>query len=127
MRFGAAHLADGETDGTQAQRGTDEVRQRRDAVLGARGDEVGRRALQLAGILDEDDAVGGLGDLHEERVGKHGLAGRGAAGDQNVPACRDGRAHRVRLAAIHDAVDHIASEREDGDGGRGDDGQQEAF
>jgi hypothetical protein len=29
-------------------------------------DEVGRGALQLARVLDQDDAVGGLGDLGQQ-------------------------------------------------------------
>ena len=59
-RLGAAHLADRDAVGAQAQRGADEIGERGDAVLGAHGDEVGRGALQLARVLDQDDAVGGL-------------------------------------------------------------------
>jgi hypothetical protein len=42
--------------------------------------------LQLARILDQDDAIGGLGDLGQQRIGERGLAGRGAARDENVGA-----------------------------------------
>ena len=91
-RFGAAHLADRDAVGTQAQRGAHEIGQRGDAVLGAQRHEVRRRALQLAGILDQHHAIGGLGDLGEQRVGERGLAGRGAAGDEDVAALGDGRA-----------------------------------
>src|SRR5579884_3055274 len=45
-RLGAAHLH--------------EVGERGDAVLGAHGDEIGRAALKLARVLDEDDAIGRL-------------------------------------------------------------------
>ena len=55
----------------------------------------GARALQLARVLDQDDAVGGLGDLGEQRVDERGLAGRGAAGDEDVLAL----ARRPRAAA----------------------------
>jgi len=40
--------------------------------------------LQLARVLDQDDAVAGFGDLRQERVDQRGLAGRGAAGDEYV-------------------------------------------
>jgi hypothetical protein len=56
-RFGAAHLADRDAVGAQAQRGADEIGERGDAVLGPHGDEVGRGALQLARVLDDDDAI----------------------------------------------------------------------
>jgi hypothetical protein len=42
--------------------------------------------LQLARVLDQDDAIGGLGDLGEQRIGERGLAGRGAARDEDVGA-----------------------------------------
>ena len=87
-RFRAAHLADRDAVGPQPQRRAHQVGQRRDAVLGAQRHEVRRRALQLAGILDQHDAVGRLGDFGEERIGQRGLAGRGAAGDQDVACAR---------------------------------------
>jgi hypothetical protein len=49
--------------------------------------------LQLARILDQDDAIGGLGDFGQQRIGERGLAGRGAAGDENVGA--DGGLRRI--------------------------------
>ena len=76
--------------------GAHEIGQRGDAVLGAQRHEVRRGALQLARILDQHDAVAGLGDLGEQRVGQRGLAGRGAAGDEDVLA-RSGR--RARSAS----------------------------
>jgi hypothetical protein len=98
-RLGAAHLADRDAVGAQAQRGAHEIGERGDAVLGPHGDEVGRGALQLARVLDDDDAIGRLRDLGEQRVGERGLAGRGAAGDEDVGARGDGRAQRLGLSA----------------------------
>ena len=65
-RLGAAHLADRDAVGAQAQRGAHEIGERDDAVLGAQRDQVGRLALKLAGIFDQHDAVGGLGDFGEQ-------------------------------------------------------------
>ena len=95
-RFGAADLADRDAIRPQAQRGANEIGERGDAVLGAQRHEVRRLALQLAGILDQHDAIGGLCDFGEQRVGERGLAGGGAAGDQDVAALGDGRAQRSR-------------------------------
>ena len=97
-RFGAAHLADRDAVGPQAQRGADQIGERGDAVLGAQRHEVGRGALQLARVLDQDDAVGGLGDLGQQRIGERGLAGRGAAGDEDVLAGRNGASAARRPA-----------------------------
>ena len=132
-RFGAAHLADRDAVGAQAQRGADEIGERDDAVLGAQRDEVGRGALQLARVLDQDDAIGGLRDFGEQRVGERGLAGRGAAGDEDVRARRRRPARSVvGLVGRHDAGRDIVVEREDRDGGladregrRRDDGRQQ--
>ena len=67
------------------------------AVLGAQRHEVRRGALQLARVLDQHHAIGGLGDLGEQRVGERGLAGRGAAGDEDVLALGDGLAQHLGL------------------------------
>ena len=95
-RFGAAHLADRDAVGPQAQRRAHQIGERGDAVLGAQRHEVRRCALQLAGVLDQHDAIGGLGDLGEQRIDEGGLAGRGAAGDQDVAALGDGLAQKRR-------------------------------
>ena len=87
-RLGAAHLADRDAVGPQPQRGADEIGERGRAFLGAQRNEVGRGALQLARILDQHHAVAGLGDLGQQRVDQRGLAGRGAAGDEDVLARR---------------------------------------
>ena len=83
-RLGAAHFADGDAVRPEAKRGTHEIGKRGGAVLGAQRHEVLRRALQLAGILDQHHAVAGLGDLGEERIDQGGLPRRSAAGDENV-------------------------------------------
>ena len=88
--FRAAHLADRDAVGPQPQRRADEIGQRGDAILGPQRHEIGGGALQLARILDQDDAVGGRSDLGQQRIGERGLAGRGAAGDEDVRARGDG-------------------------------------
>ena len=98
-RLGAAHLADRDAIGPQPQRRAHEIGERGDAVLGAQRHQVRRRALQLARVLDQHDAVAGLGDLGEQRVDERRLAGRRAAGDQDVPALGNGSAQRRRPAA----------------------------
>ena len=94
-RLGAAHLADRDAVGAQAQRRAHEIGERDDAVLGPQRHEVRREALKFAGVFDQHDPVGGLRDLGEKSVGEGGLAGRGAAGDQDVAAL----GHRRRRIA----------------------------
>ena len=89
----------GNAVGPQAQRRAHEIGKRGRAILGAQRDEVGRRALQFAGVLDQHDAVAGLGDLGKKRVDQGGLAGRGAAGDEDVLALANARAQQLRLSA----------------------------
>jgi hypothetical protein len=95
--LGPAHLADRNTVGPKPKGGTDEVGQRSCAVLGAQRYKVWRGALQLARILDQHHPVAGLGDLGEQRVDQRGLAGRGAAGDEDVLAFPD-RLQQLRLS-----------------------------
>ena len=102
--------------GRSRKRRADEVRERGRAILGAQRHEVGRGALQLAGVLDQDDAVAGLGDFGEERIDQGRLAGRSAAGDQDVLPLSDGGAQELGLQAGHDAGLDIVAEGEDGDG-----------
>ena len=71
--------------------------------------------MQLARVLDQDDAVAGLGDLGEQRIDQRRLAGRGAAGDQNVLPLQDGYAQEFGLTVRHDAGGDIIIEREDRD------------
>ena len=99
-RFGAADFADRDAIRAQAKRGANEIGERRNAVLGPERHEVRRLALQFAGILDQHDAIGSLCDLGQQRIGERGLAGRGAAGDQDIAAIRDGGAQRLGLAGF---------------------------
>ena len=63
--FRSAHLADGDAIRAQAQRGPHQIGKRRHAVFRPHGDKVGCRALQLARVLDDDDAIRGLRHLGE--------------------------------------------------------------
>jgi hypothetical protein len=107
-------------------------RQRDDAILGAHGDEVGRGALQLARVLDQDDAIGGLGDFGQQRIDQRGLAGAGAARDEDVGA--GATPWRAAASAADMIPARIIVEREhrdgglaDGEGRRRDDGRQQAL
>ncbi len=53
----------------------------------------------------------------EQGVGQRGLAGGGAAGDQDVAPLGDGDAQERRLVGGHDAGGDVILQREDGDGG----------
>ena len=88
----------GMRSGRKPQRRAHEIGQRGDAILGAQRHEVGRGALQLARILDQHHAIAGLRDLGEQRVDQGGLAGRGAAGDEDVVPLSDRRREAARLA-----------------------------
>ena len=88
-RLGSADLADRNAVGSQTERGANEIRERGDLILGAQSDQVRRSTLQLARILDEDDAIVCLGDFGKQRVGEGGLAGRCTAGDEDVAALGD--------------------------------------
>ena len=106
----------GMRSGRKPQGRADEIGQRGRAVLGAQRHEVGRGALQLARILDQHHAVAGLGDLGEQRVDQRRLAGRGAAGDEDVLPFPDRHAKQLGLRAGHDAGLDIIAEGEDRDG-----------
>ena len=95
--LGAAHLADRNAIGPQAQRRTDQIRQRDHAVLGAQRHEIRRLALKFSRVFDENDPIRGLGDFRQQRVGQRRLAAGGAAGDQDVLARCD-RAFATRSA-----------------------------
>ena len=114
--FGAAHFADGDAVGAQAQRGTDQIGKRRHAIFRPHGDKVRRGALQFACVLNDDDAICGLRHLGQQRIGQCGLAGRGAARDKDIGPGGDIQAQHLGLKAGHDSGCHIVVEREDGDG-----------
>ena len=79
----------------QAKRRAHEVRKACDAFLCAQRHQIGGRTLQLAGILNEDNAVAGLGDLCQQRIGERGLAGRCAAGNEDILAPGDSVCQRA--------------------------------
>ncbi len=98
QRLGAAHLADRNAIGPQPKGRAHEIGQRGGAILGAQRHEVRRGALQLARVFDQHHAVAGLGDLREQRVDERGLAGRCAAGDEDVLAVAHSRCAAARPA-----------------------------
>ena len=120
QRLGAAHLADRDAVGSEAQRGADQIGERRDAILGAQGHEVGGAALQLPGVLDQHHPVGGLRNLGQQRVGECGLAGRGSACDQDVFLRSDRIDQRIGLPLVHDSGCDVVGERKHRDGGLAD-------
>jgi hypothetical protein len=71
-------------------------------------------------VLDDDDAIGGLRHFGQQRIGQRGLAGRGAAGDEDVGAGRDALAQRLGLGGRHDPGRDVIVEREHRDGGLAD-------
>ena len=120
-RLGAAHLADRDAVGAQPKRRLHEIGKRGHAVLGAERHEVRRGALQLARVLDQHDPVAGPGDLGEQRVDERRLAGRGAAGDEDVACARRRPAAATSACAGgHDPGRDVVVEREHGDSGLAD-------
>ena len=85
--LGAADLADDDAVGSEPEGEADE-RGERERRRGAEEDGVGRVELELRHLFEDDEAVGAGegGDLAEEGVGEGGLAGAGAAGDEDVLA-----------------------------------------
>ena len=73
--------------------------------------------MQLAGVFDQNDAIIGLRDFGQQRVGERGLAGRGATRDEDVLAGSNGGNQRLGLPASHDLRRNIICEREHRDGG----------
>ena len=83
--LGPADLADRNSVGAQSQARTDEIAEG-DARRGSQRNDVGCVAAQLARVLDQNDPVAGRSRNTEQRVGQRRLAGRGAAGDEDVGA-----------------------------------------
>jgi hypothetical protein len=90
--------------------------------------------LGLAGILDQDDAVGRPRQPGEERVDERHLPGRGAAGNQYVAALRNGVTEEFSLFRRYDAGARVVCESKDrdrwladGEGRCGDDRRDQAF
>ena len=90
-RLGAPHLADDDAVGTESKRAPKESVHRDRAFEGAEGHLVLERALKLAGVLDEDDAiVWRFGfEVAKKGVDERRLPGPGAADDEDVPSLRD--------------------------------------
>jgi hypothetical protein len=89
---------------------------------------------ELAGILDQDDAVGGPRHFGEERVGERRLPARGAAGNQDVAALGNGVTEEFGLFRPHDARAGVVCDSKDrdrwladGEGRCGDDRRDQAF
>ena len=72
--------------GRKSQGRAHQVGQRGDAGLRAQGDAIVGRALQLARVLDQDDPVVARRHFRQQRIDERGLAGAGAADDDDVPA-----------------------------------------
>ena len=73
--------------------------------------------MQFARILDQHHAIGGFCDFGEQGIGERGLAGGGAAGDQDVAPLGNGDAQHRGLVSGHDAGGDVILQRENGDGG----------
>ncbi len=134
QRLGAAHLADWDTIWPQAQRRPHEVGERGRAVLGAQRHQVRRGALQLAGVLDQDDPVACLGDLGEKRIDQRRLTRRGAARHEEIAALANRTAQQIGFCPRHDAGLDVVVEREhrdrrtaDGETGGRHNGRHQAF
>jgi hypothetical protein len=84
-------------------------------------------------VLDDDDAIGGLRDFGQQRIGQRGLAGRVPPATRML--ARDATpSRRLRLLRRHDPGRDVIVEREHRDGGladregrRRDDGRQQAL
>ena len=116
-RLCSAHLPDRDAIRSEAKGRTDEIGERDDAILGAERNQVLCLALKLAGVFDQNHAVGGLGDFGEQRIRERSLAGRGAAGDENVATIGHGGTQCRGLPFAHDADGDIGVEGEDGNRG----------
>ena len=51
----------------------------------------------IAGVFDQDDPVGGLGDLGEQRIDEGGLSGRRPTSDQDIASFFDSAAQHAGL------------------------------
>ena len=116
-RFAAAHLADDDSVGTQAEGRADEVGHCHRAGSGAKRDGVGRGRLQLARVLDQDHALVEMRHLGEQRIGERRLARARTARDEDVAAFDDRQRQKTGRVGRHDAVIHIIEQRVDA--GRG--------
>ncbi|KAG1278011.1 hypothetical protein G6F64_014680 [Rhizopus arrhizus] len=81
----------------------------------------GRRRMdeRTSSVMDTTPArhaVASGGDLGQKRVRQRGLAGAGAAGDQDVLPLAHGAAQELGLPGGQDAVGHVAIQADDAHG-----------
>ena len=133
-RLGAAHFANRNPVRAKAKAGTDQIRERGNAILGPHRHKVWGAALELAGVFDQNNPVCGLGDLSEQGVCKRRFAGASAPSDKDVQPLCNARTKPVGFSCAHDSCADIVLEQEHRDGGLADGkggsrhhGWQEAF
>jgi hypothetical protein len=93
-RFRSTQLAENDAIGPHAQRCHQQVLRpdfglAKHAARGEQADRVAVSQLELGGVLDQDQSFAG-GNLAQQGIEKGRLAGRGAAGDQQVAPGPDG-------------------------------------
>ena len=109
VRLGAPHLADDDAVGAHAQGIDEEVAHRhlpgsfRADRPGLEADDVGLLELELRRVLDGDEALA-VRDLPRQGVHERGLAGAGAAGNEDV----EPRLHRDAEELAHRGRQHLA-------------------
>src|SRR3546814_7880584 len=90
------------------------------AILGPQRHKVWRAALELAGIFDQHDPVGGFGDLGEQRVRERRFAGASAPSDKDVQPLCNARTKTVGFSCKHDSCADVVLEQKHRDGGLAD-------
>jgi hypothetical protein len=70
------------------------------------------RALQFDGVLQHQHAVAGGGDFRQQSIRQRGLAGRGAACDDDVLPLAHGLAQKLRLGRAHHAAGDVLLQRD---------------
>ena len=130
-RGGVADLADDDAVGAHAQGVADQVADRDLALAldvrraGLEPHHVVLVELELGGVLDGDDALV-VGDERRQHVERRGLAGAGAAGDEDVEPAADAGVEEVGAAARLSVPKPIRSSTVVGVGGELADRQQRA-
>lgn len=132
QRLGATHLADQDAVRTHAQGGFQQGRHG-DVEGGVVLHEVLGGALDFPRVFDDEDAFAGIAGHHfvDDGVDQGGLAGAGAARDEDVAVAGHRLPQDVAMVRGHGAGSGILVQRvdchgllADGKGGRGDDGRQ---
>ena len=114
-RGGVADFADDDAVGTKPKRHLHKIAHGdlRRRALGQELDDIGARALEFGGVLEDEHARVRKLRFGEEGVEQRGLARASAAGDDDIAAAHDRGAHLRGLRRRGDAVAHIVVERED--------------